>query len=167
MNGRSLPIAHGFPARLVVAGLYGYVSATKWLTQIELTRLEDFDAYWVPRGWSKQAPIKTESRIDVPAEGARLPAGTVTVAGVAWAPTRGISRVQVQIDDGPWQDAQLGRVASVNTWVQWRHPWTATPGRHRISARATDGTGTTQTTRREPPPPDGASGYPVKSVEIS
>ena len=167
MNGAPLPIEHGFPARLLVAGLYGYVSATKWLTSIELTRLEDFDAYWVPRGWSKQAPIKTESRIDVPAPGTRAPAGPLSIAGVAWAPTRGISRVEVQVDGGPWQDAQLGRVASADTWVQWRHQWTATPGRHRISARATDGTGATQTAEPLPPPPDGATGYPARDIEIT
>jgi DMSO/TMAO reductase YedYZ molybdopterin-dependent catalytic subunit len=167
MNGRPLPISHGFPARLVVAGLYGYVSATKWLSEIEMTRLEDFDAYWIPRGWAKEGPIKTESRIDVPAEGAKLPAGTRTIAGVAWAPSRGISRVEVQVDGGTWRDAELGRVASANTWVQWLYRWPASPGRHRITVRATDATGAVQTAERRPPAPDGASGYHTRQVDIT
>jgi DMSO/TMAO reductase YedYZ molybdopterin-dependent catalytic subunit len=167
MNGEALPISHGFPARLVVAGLYGYVSATKWLTEIELTRLEDFDAYWIPRGWSKEGPIKTESRIDVPTDGAKLPAGTRTIAGVAWAPSRGISRVEVQIDGGAWRDAELGRVASANTWVQWIYRWDSAPGRHQIRVRATDGTGAVQTAERRPPAPDGASGYHMRLVDIT
>jgi DMSO/TMAO reductase YedYZ molybdopterin-dependent catalytic subunit len=167
MNGEALPISHGFPARLVVAGLYGYVSATKWLTEIELTRLEDFDAYWIPRGWSKEGPIKTESRIDVPTDGAKLPAGTRTIAGVAWAPSRGISRVEVQIDGGAWRDAELGRVASANTWVQWIYRWDSAPGRHQIRVRATDGTGAVQTAERRPPAPDGASGYHMRQVDIT
>jgi DMSO/TMAO reductase YedYZ molybdopterin-dependent catalytic subunit len=167
MNGRPLPISHGFPARLVVAGLYGYVSATKWLTEIELTRLEEFDAYWIPRGWAKEGPIKTESRIDVPADGAKLPAGTRTIAGVAWAPSRGISRVEVQIDGGAWREAELGRVASANTWVQWLYRWDSSPGRHQIRVRATDGTGAVQTAVRRPPAPDGASGYHMRRVEIT
>jgi DMSO/TMAO reductase YedYZ molybdopterin-dependent catalytic subunit len=166
MNGEPLPVIHGFPARLVVAGLYGYVSATKWLKEIELTRLEDFDAYWVPRGWAKEAPIKTESRIDVP-RGGTLAAGPVTVAGVAWAPTRGISRVEVQVDDGPWHMAELGTVASKNTWALWRLTWDATPGDHRLSVRATDGTGAVQTAEISPPPPDGATGYHVRRVTIT
>jgi DMSO/TMAO reductase YedYZ molybdopterin-dependent catalytic subunit len=142
MNGEPLPVKHGFPARLIVAGLYGYVSATKWLKEITLTRLEDFDAYWVPRGWSKLGPIKTESRVDIPRSGATMPAGKISIAGVAWAPTRGISRVEVSIDKGPWLEARLGEVASKNTWVQWLYDWTdAKPGSHMVSVRATDGTG--------------------------
>jgi DMSO/TMAO reductase YedYZ molybdopterin-dependent catalytic subunit len=167
MNGEPLPVVHGFPARLVVAGLYGYVSATKWLKEIELTRLEDFDAYWVPRGWAKEAPIKTESRIDVPRGGAALQAGSVNVAGVAWAPTRGISAVELQVDDGPWQPAELGAVASKNTWALWRFVWDATPGDHQLSVRATDDTGATQTAEVRPPPPDGATGYHVRRVTVT
>ncbi len=167
MNGEPLPVAHGFPARLIVAGLYGYVSATKWLRRIELTRLEDFDAYWVPRGWAKQAPIKTESRIDVPRDGAQLHAGPIVVAGVAWAPTRGISAVEVQVDDGPWHSAELGAVASRNTWVQWRYVWTATSGQHVIAVRATDGTGAVQTAEEAPPDPGGATGYHTRTVGVA
>ena len=167
MNAEPLPITHGFPARLIVAGLYGYVSATKWLSEIELTRLEDFDAYWIPRGWAKQAPIKTQSRIDVPRPRATLPAGKVAVAGVAWAPTRGIRSVEVQIDDGPWQPARLGDVASDNTWVQWLYPWDAAPGTHRLRVRATDGTGTVQTATDHSPEPNGATGYHNRTVTIT
>lgn len=166
MNGEALPVDHGFPARLVVAGLYGYVSATKWLKEIELTRLEDFDAYWIPRGWAKEAPVKTQSRIDVPRTGAKLAAGPVAIAGVAWAPTRGISAVEVRIDDGPWQPAQLGDVASRNTWVQWRYEWAAAPGDHQIAVRATDGTGAVQTEERRPPDPDGATGYHLRRARV-
>lgn len=167
MNGEPLPANHGFPARLVVAGLYGYVSATKWLQEIELTRLEDFDAYWIPRGWAKEGPIKTQSRIDVPRAGATLAAGRVAVAGVAWAPTRGIAKVEVRINDGPWQEARLGDVASHNTWVQWLYEWDATRGRHEITARATDGTGEVQTEMRRAPRPDGATGHHQRLVLIS
>jgi len=167
MNGEPLPVEHGFPARLIVAGLYGYVSATKWLRQIQLTRLEDFDAYWVPRGWAKEGPIKTQSRIDVPRSGQKLPAGQISIAGVAWAPTRGISKVEVQLDDGAWQAAQLGDVASNNTWVQWLLPWTATSGGHRIRVRATDGTGQTQVEQMSDPAPNGATGWHTRYVTIA
>lgn len=165
MNGEPLPAAHGYPARLVVAGLYGYVSATKWLTEIELTRFEDFDAFWVPRGWAKEAPVKTQSRIDVPRSGADVPAGTVAVGGVAWAPATGVSGVEVQVDDGPWQPAELGGAASDNTWVQWVHRWAAEPGDHTLRCRATDATGTTQTAEQSSPRPDGATGH--HSVRVS
>jgi len=166
MNGEPLPAAHGYPARLVVAGLYGYVSATKWLTEIELTRLEDFDAYWVPRGWAKEAPVRTQSRIDVPPSGAEVAAGTVAVGGVAWAPDRGIRRVEVSVDEGPWEPARLGAVASDDTWVQWVHRWDAEPGDHVLRCRATDGTGTTQTAERRPPAPDGATGLHTIRVSV-
>ena len=167
MNGEPLPSKHGFPARLIVAGLYGYVSATKWLRDIELTRLEDFDAYWVPRGWAKEAPIKTESRIDVPRDGASVSPGRVAVAGVAWAPTRGITAVEVQIDDGPWQRARLGDVANDNTWVQWLYDWDAPPGDHQLSVRATDGAGQVQTADSSPPAPDGATGHHSRTVTVA
>jgi DMSO/TMAO reductase YedYZ molybdopterin-dependent catalytic subunit len=159
MNGEPLPAAHGYPARLVVAGLYGYVSATKWLTEIELTRLEDFDAFWVPRGWAKEAPVKTQSRIDVPRSGVDVPAGTVAVGGVAWAPATGISGVEVRVDDGPWQAAELSAAASDNTWVQWVHRWAAEPGDHTLRCRATDASGETQTAQQSSPRPDGATGH--------
>ena len=159
MNGEPLPLAHGFPARLIVPGLFGYVSATKWLTEIELTTLEAFDAYWVPLGWAKEAPILTQSRIDVPRSRASLAAGTIPVAGVAWAPDRGIRAVEVSIDDGSWRRATLSDPISDATWVQWRYDWNAEPGRHGLAVRATDGNGEVQTAERTPPPPDGARGH--------
>lgn len=167
MNGEPLPVRHGFPARLIVAGLYGYVSATKWLSEIELTTWETFDGYWVPRGWSKRGPIKTQSRIDVPRAGADLAAGPVPVAGVAWAPGRGITTVEVQIDDGDWHPCDLGDVASDNTWVQWLYRWDASPGDHVITVRATDGYGTTQTSEVASPAPSGATGRHARRVSVT
>jgi len=167
MNGEPLPPAHGFPARLIVPGLYGYVSATKWLTEIELTRLEDFDAYWIPLGWAKEAPILTQSRIDVPRNRERVNAGNVPIAGVAWAPDRGISAVEVQVDDGEWQAADLSTPISDATWVQFVRRWDATPGEHTIRVRATDGAGELQTDERTPPAPDGARGHHVVQVEVA
>ena len=169
MNGEPLPVLHGFPARLVVAGLYGYVSATKWLTEVRLTTLEDFDGYWIPRGWSKEGPIKTESRIDVPRSGVPLSTGTIPIAGVAWAPGpgRGIAKVEVQVDDEPWRAATLGPVLSGNTWCQWLLKWDATPGTHTLQVRATDGTGETQTEDQAPPDPDGATGWDSHRVKVS
>jgi len=167
MNGEPLPPAHGFPARLIVPGLYGYVSATKWLTEIELTRLEDFDAYWIPLGWAKEAPILTQSRIDVPRNRERVNAGNVPIAGVAWAPDRGISAVEVQVDDGEWQAADLSTPISDATWVQFVRRWDATPGEHTIRVRATDGVGELQTDERTPPAPDGARGHHVVQVDVA
>ncbi|MGY2085785.1 molybdopterin-dependent oxidoreductase [Blastococcus sp. SYSU DS0539] len=166
MNGEPLPADHGFPARLVVPGLYGYVSATKWLSAIELTDW-DVDGYWIPRGWAKEGPIKTQARIDVPRPGTSVEPGRRPIAGVAWAPTRGIERVEVRIDDGPWQEAQLAESLDVDCWRQWVLPWEATTGRHRIAARATDGRGEVQTDQRTPVAPDGAAGYPVIEVVVS
>lgn len=165
MNGEPLPAEHGFPARLVVPGLYGYVSATKWLSAIELSGW-DVDGYWIPRGWAKEGPIKTQARIDVPRRGRSVPAGRAVIAGVAWAPTRGIEGVQVRIDDGPWRQAELAEQLDVDCWRQWFLPWDATPGRHVIAARATDGAGEVQTDERTPVAPDGASGYPIIEVEV-
>jgi DMSO/TMAO reductase YedYZ molybdopterin-dependent catalytic subunit len=159
MNGTVLPARHGFPARLVVPGLYGYVSATKWLSEIEVTGWDDFDAYWVPRGWAKEAPIKTQSRIDVPRTGAEVPAGPVTIAGVAWAPNRGVEGVEVRIDGGPWIAAEAAAPLSTDAWVQWRAVVEVSEGDHTIEVRATDGTGTPQTEHRAPPRPDGATGW--------
>ncbi|MET8152636.1 molybdopterin-dependent oxidoreductase [Actinoplanes sp. NPDC049668] len=159
MNGRPLPVSHGFPARMVVPGLYGYVSACKWITEIELTRFADFDAYWVPRGWSAQGPIKTQSRIDTPRDGAGRKAGAVTVAGVAWAQHRGIRWVEVQVDDGPWSRATLAPTVSADTWVQWSYVWQATPGEHVVRVRAADSDGAVQTDATAPPEPDGATGW--------
>lgn len=166
MNDEPLPIRHGFPARLVVAGLYGYVSATKWLSEIELTTLEDFDGYWIPRGWSKLGPIKTQSRIDTPRRREEVPAGSVVpIAGVAWAPDLGVERVEVQVDDGPWMEATLGESLGPDAWIQWLYRWEATPGDHTIRVRATDGSGQTQTSEVAPPAPNGASGW--HQVEIT
>ncbi|MFI5935656.1 molybdopterin-dependent oxidoreductase [Actinoplanes sp. NPDC051494] len=166
MNGVPLPVQHGFPARLVVPGLYGYVSACKWITEIELTRFADFDAYWVPRGWSALGPIKTESRIDAPRDGAKRPAGEIMVAGVAWAQHRGVTKVEVRIGDEPWAEARLAPAVSTDTWVQWSYPWAATKGDHRIQVRATDAQGQTQTSTEAPPAPDGATGWHTIKVAV-
>jgi DMSO/TMAO reductase YedYZ molybdopterin-dependent catalytic subunit len=159
MNGEPLPFEHGYPARLIVPGLYGYVSATKWLTELELTTWEGFDAYWVPRGWSKEGPIKTQSRIDVPRANTRIEPGLHTVAGVAWAPTRGISRVELQVDEGPWREAEVTEPLSEGAWVQWRLEVDLGDGVHFLRVRATDGTGATQTEEVSEPRPDGATGW--------
>jgi DMSO/TMAO reductase YedYZ molybdopterin-dependent catalytic subunit len=166
MNGEPLPVEHGFPVRMVVPGLYGYVSACKWVTELELTSFADFDAYWVPRGWSAQGPIKTQSRIDAPRARNRLTAGPVMVAGVAWAQHRGIRKVEVRVDEGPWQEATLAPAVSVDTWVQWSWRWPATPGEHTLQVRATDVDGETQTARRSPVAPDGATGWHSVKVTV-
>jgi DMSO/TMAO reductase YedYZ molybdopterin-dependent catalytic subunit len=168
MNGEPLPIRHGFPARLVVPGVYGYVSATKWLSEIELTRFDEFEGYWIPRGWAVEGPIKTQARIDTPLQGRILTAGEpVMIAGVAWAPTRGIERVEVQVDDGPWQEARLGEQYADTTWRQWSLEWVPTEARyHQLRVRATDGTGETQTEQRTPVAPDGASGWHTFRVNV-
>ncbi len=167
MNGEPLPLEHGFPVRLVVPGLYGYVSATKWLTEIELTTFEAFDHYWVSRGWAEKAPIKTMSRIDVPASFATVRPGRVPVAGVAYAQTRGIARVEVQIDEGPWAEARLAESLNDVTWRQWVYEWDATPGNHQVRVRATDKTGTTQPEERTEPIPDGATGWHSVFVRVA
>lgn len=167
MNGEPLPLRHGFPARLVVSGLYGYVSATKWLESIELRTWDGFDGYWIPRGWSKEGPVHTQTRIDVPADGARVATGPVAVAGVAWAPSRGIDRVEVRVDDGPWVDAELSDPIGDHAWRQWLHRWEATPGRHEIEVRSTDGTGEVQTAEEQPPAPSGATGRHHIRVEVA
>src|SRR6516225_8285605 len=166
MNGTALPVEHGFPARMVIPGLYGYVSATKWVTDIEVTTFADASAYWVQRGWSQQAPIKTESRIDVPAGGATLAAGRTPVAGVAWAQHKGVAAVEVRVDGGPWQQARLAAVPDIDTWRQWVWEWDASPGTHVLEARATDATGYTQTAVQAQPVPNGASGYPSVTVTV-
>jgi DMSO/TMAO reductase YedYZ molybdopterin-dependent catalytic subunit len=167
MNGEPLPYEHGYPARLVVAGLYGYVSATKWLEQIELTGWDSFDGYWVPRGWAKEAPVKTQSRIDVPARRARLEPGPTKVAGVAWAPGRGIERVEVQIGEGaPWIEARLSVPLSASAWVQWEVPWDARAGEYLVTVRATDGDSVLQDQRVRTPAPDGATGWHTVRVVV-
>jgi DMSO/TMAO reductase YedYZ molybdopterin-dependent catalytic subunit len=165
MNGDPLPINHGFPARLVVSGLYGYVSATKWLSAIELTTLEDFDGYWIPRGWSKLGPIKTQSRIDTPRHGTTIPEGTeIAIAGVAWAPNKGIEKVEVRVGAGPWTEAELGDALGDNAWRQWFITWVTTAGDHVVQVRATDKTGETQTDVQAAPAPNGASGWHTITV---
>jgi DMSO/TMAO reductase YedYZ molybdopterin-dependent catalytic subunit len=167
MNGAALPVNHGFPARLVVPGLYGYVSACKWVTDIEVTTFQAAAAYWIQRGWSQQGPIKTESRIDVPAGGSSVAAGRVTVAGVAWAQHKGIEAVEVRVDRGPWQTATLATVPGIDTWRQWVWQWEDAPsGTHLIEARATDKTGYTQTSVQEDVEPNGASGYPSAQITV-
>jgi DMSO/TMAO reductase YedYZ molybdopterin-dependent catalytic subunit len=166
MNGEPLPLRHGFPARLVVPGLYGYVSAVKWLKEIRLAP-PDYNGYWVPRGWSKLGPMKTASRIDVPRDRARVARGRVAVAGVAWSPTRGVAAVDVQIDDGDWRPARLGGAISDETWLQWVYEWDATPGKHAIRVRATDKTGAVQSSRSVDPRPDGAEGLHEVSVTVA
>ncbi|MDG4804732.1 sulfite oxidase [Micromonospora sp. WMMD980] len=167
MNGEPLPVEHGFPVRMVVPGLYGYVSACKWLTELELTSFADFDAYWVPRGWSAEGPIKTQSRIDTPRARSRPAAGPVTVAGVAWAQHRGVRHVEVRVDGGPWREATLAPAVSSDTWVQWSWRWDATPGEHRLQVRATDAAGETQPEQRSPVAPDGATGWHTVTVTVA
>lgn len=159
MNGAPLPLVHGFPARLIVPGLYGYVSATKWLEELKVTTFAADTGYWVPLGWSARGPIKTASRIDVPRSGAKTAAGPVTVAGVAWAPERGISAVQVQLDGGSWKEAKLAVALNKDTWVQWEAPLELSAGNHALKVRAVDGSGAVQSGAEAPPAPDGATGY--------
>jgi DMSO/TMAO reductase YedYZ molybdopterin-dependent catalytic subunit len=166
MNGEPLPLEHGYPVRMVVPGLYGFVSATKWVVDLEVTRFADSKAYWTDRGWSERGPIKTMARVEVPKSFAQVPAGKVAIGGTAWAQTRGITKVEVQIDDGPWTEAVLSAEASVVTWRQWSFEWDATPGPHYIKARATDGTGEVQTDKRADPVPDGASGWQSVMVTV-
>jgi DMSO/TMAO reductase YedYZ molybdopterin-dependent catalytic subunit len=167
MNGEPLPIAHGFPARMLVPGLYGYISGTKWVTDLKLTTFAAEQAYWTQRGYVTRAPIKTFSRIDVPRPLQQIRAGRTTVAGVAWAPHRGIDAVEVQIDSGPWRLARLAAVPGVDTWRQWSFPWDATSGLHQLQVRATDGTGATQPAARVPPFPSGATGWDSTAVTVT
>ncbi|WP_166846640.1 molybdopterin-dependent oxidoreductase [Isoptericola sp. BMS4] len=166
MNGEPLPPEHGFPARLVVPGLYGYVSATKWVTELKVTRFADDEAYWTPRGWSALGPIKLSSRIDVPRPGDDLAAGTVTLAGVAWAQHTGVAGVEVRVDDGDWLPAEIADTVGPDTWRQWRFDWDATPGDHLVAVRATDVDGVVQTGEQAPPAPDGATGWHTVDVTI-
>ena len=167
MNGSPLPVAHGFPVRLVVPGLYGYVSACKWITDIKVTTWASESAYWAQRGWSQQAPIKTECRIDVPSlSNTNLSVGKRQIAGVAWAQHKGVDAVEVRVDRGPWQHAKLASVPGIDTWRQWVLDWDATRGNHVIEARATDATGYTQTAAQAPPEPNGATGYPTITVTV-
>ncbi|MCU1436858.1 MAG: oxidoreductase [Pseudarthrobacter sp.] len=166
MNGEPLPLEHGYPVRMVVPGLYGFVSATKWVVDLEVTRFADSKAYWTERGWSERGPIKTMARVEVPRSFAKVPAGRVAIGGTAWAQTRGITKVEVQIDNNPWAEAVLSAEASLITWRQWSFDWDATPGPHYIKVRATDGTGEVQTDQRADPVPDGASGWQSVMVTV-
>jgi hypothetical protein len=165
MNGEPLPVAHGFPVRMVIPGLYGYVSACKWLTSIEATTFEAFDAYWVRRGWAQMGPIKISSRIDTPASGSRFPAGRRPIAGVAWAQTRGIGGVEVRVDGGAWTPATLSPAAEADMWRQWVLPFDFRAGSHTVTVRATSADGELQTDRSADPAPDGASGW--HSVQVT
>lgn len=167
MNGDRLPLQHGFPARMIVPGLYGYVSATKWLSRIDLTTWEEAVGYWVPRGWSRDAPIKTQSRIDVPRRGHKVPAGRTAIAGIAWAQHRGVAKVEVRIDDGDWREARLGADVTVDAWRQWMYEWKSTPGKYTIQVRATDRNGDTQTEEVSRPDPDGATGWHTRVVTVT
>ena len=167
MNGEPLPLRHGFPARLVVPGLYGYVSATKWLSEIELNRWSDDSGYWVPRGWARLAPVKTQSRIDVPRRNAEIDPGPLRIAGVAWAQHVGVAQVEVRVDRGPWSRATLSEDVSDDTWRMWTYDWEATPGDHTIQVRATDKNGITQTETVTPVVPDGATGWHTRRVRVS
>ncbi|NRG41704.1 molybdopterin-dependent oxidoreductase [Rathayibacter sp. VKM Ac-2835] len=167
MNGQPLPVEHGFPVRMVVPGLYGYVSATKWVTELKVTTFEDDVAYWSTRGWTERGPIKVESRIDVPRQGQAVPSGTVAVAGVAWAPHTGISKVEVQIDGGAWQEARLAEAVTADTWIQWVYEWDAIAGDHVVLVRATDSEGLVQTQDEAPPAPDGATGWHMRTVTVA
>ncbi len=167
LNGSELPLKHGYPARLVVPGLYGYISATKWITEIELTNW-DFDAYWIQRTWAKEGPIKTQSRIDTVEAGELLSPGTIPIGGIAWAPHRGIERVEVSTDGGEtWNEARLASQLDIDTWRQYVYDWDAKPGEHTLQVRATDGEGETQTAKRTPPHPSGATGYHTVSVTVA
>jgi DMSO/TMAO reductase YedYZ molybdopterin-dependent catalytic subunit len=166
MNGQPLPFEHGFPVRMVVPGLYGYVSATKWVTDLKVTTFAQDQGYWVPRGWSERGPVKTESRIDVPHSGDRVSAGNVAVAGIAWAQHRGIKAVEVRVDNGAWQPARLADEPSIDSWRQWVLPWHAVTGSHTITVRATDTEGVTQTQTQAPPAPDGATGWHTITVSV-
>jgi DMSO/TMAO reductase YedYZ molybdopterin-dependent catalytic subunit len=165
LNGSELPTKHGYPVRLVIPGLYGYVSATKWLTEIELTNW-NFDAYWIQRTWSKEGPVKTQSRIDTIQDGDSLSPGKNSVGGIAWAPHRGIEKVEVSTDGGEtWNTARLAKQLAEDTWRQYVYDWNAIPGDYTIQVRATDGTGETQTATEAPPHPSGATGY--HTIEVS
>jgi DMSO/TMAO reductase YedYZ molybdopterin-dependent catalytic subunit len=166
MNGEPLPAQHGYPVRIVVPGLFGYVSATKWVTDIRLTRWDEFDAYWIPRGWSKEGPVKTMARIDTPRSGAKKQ-GEIAIGGVAWAVHRGVSKVQIRLDEGEWRDAELGSVPSADTWVQWVYRLNdAAPGQYAVEVRAFDGSGEPQPEEPKAVAPDGAQGYHRISLTV-
>jgi DMSO/TMAO reductase YedYZ molybdopterin-dependent catalytic subunit len=165
MNGEPLPIEHGFPVRMVVPGLYGYVSATKWVVELKVTTFAADQGYWTPLGWSAKGPIKLASRIDTPTK-REVKAGTVAVAGVAWCQHIGVSKVEVRIGDGEWQSATLAETTGPDTWRQWKLDWAATPGSYEITVRAYDADGNVQVEAEAPPAPDGATGYHSITVGV-
>lgn len=167
MNGQPLPLEHGYPVRMVVPGLYGYVSATKWVVELNVTRFDAVTSYWTDRGWSQRGPVKLSSRIDVPAAGRQVAAGTVAIAGVAWSQHVGVSAVHVQIDDGPWHEATLADAISADTWRQWKYAWPATKGSHTVRVRATDAEGKVQTSKVADVVPDGATGLHTVTVTVA
>ncbi|MHA7306354.1 molybdopterin-dependent oxidoreductase [Arthrobacter sp. TMN-49] len=168
MNGDPLPLDHGFPVRMVVPGLYGFVSATKWVVDLEVTTFAEKAGYWTSRGWSSHGPIKTSSRVEVPRALGRVPAGKVSIGGSAWAQTKGISKVEIQLDDGAWQGAQLADEASVDTWRQWSYIWDNAPaGTHKVRVRAYDTTGELQIEEQAPPEPDGSTGWHTITFNVT
>ena len=167
MNGEPLPLEHGFPVRMVVPGLYGYVSATKWLTELKVTTFAQDEAYWTPRGYSAEAPIKFSSRVDTPKLGKPVSAGRIPIAGVAWAQSVGIERVEVRIDDGEWLPATLSTPINTDTWVQWFMEWDATPGTHYVGVRAINKNGDMQIEERAPIAPNGSSGWQRSLISVT
>lgn len=167
MNGEPLPVEHGFPVRLVVPGLYGFVSATKWVSELKVTRFADDSAYWSTRGWSERGPVKTSSRIDVPRANARVPAGDVVVGGVAWAQHTGVEAVEVRVDGGPWERATLATAISADTWCQYRATLQLEAGTHTLQARALDRAGGVQSEASVAPAPDGAEGLHTVTFTVT
>lgn len=169
MNGEALPAEHGFPVRMVVPGLYGYVSGTKWLVDLEATTFDNpyRRGFWLERGWSQFGPIKTMSRIDAPRDSATVSGGTVTVAGVAWAQHTGIAEVEVRVDGGPWRAAVLSDEVSVDTWRMWHVDLALPAGDHTAEARATDKSGYTQTEQIAQVIPNGATGWPITRFSVA
>jgi len=167
MNDEPLPLEHGFPVRMVVPGLYGYVSATKWVVELKVTTFAADEGYWTPRGWDAKGPIKLSSRIDTPKDGRNLAAGKVPIAGVAWSPHVGVEKVEIQIDDGDWIETTLASVVTVDSWLQWSYQWDATAGNHDIRVRATDTTGFTQVSDYAPPAPNGSTGWDEVQFSVS
>ncbi len=167
MNGEPMPAQHGFPVRMVVPGLYGYVSATKWVVDLKVTTFDVDQAYWTPRGWTAQGPIKVQSRIDVPSSSGNVEAGKAVIAGVAWDQHTGVKKVEVRVDDGDWQEAELSGEVNIDTWRQWRLEWDAAAGEHTITVRATNKDGETQTQEEASPAPSGATGWHSIDVAVA
>ena len=167
MNGAPLTPEHGFPVRMVIPGLFGYVSATKWLVDLELTSWDAFDAYWVQAGWAKEGPVLASSRVDVPRPGAKLSAGEINFAGFAWAPTAGVGKVQVRIDESPWSEAELLRGPNGDSWAQWKITLEVPAGEHLVTVRVIDANGGAQEEKVQSTFPSGATGlHAVKFTAI-